>query len=155
MPLTYCRAFDPTSRFHGLEMTTAAFNSQLAPSSLTYYAGINFQCQDIYLKKQLTLVIIFAPKENPIPNNGLLGNFPLSHLTVCLQSQVDLALNKIPLVILCCAQPLEFTTQASHCFSPLAPTKGPRHVLDILRRSRLKAHAVQLAWVACPKKQFR
>ena len=105
-----------TSRFHGFEHTTAALSSQFSPSSPRYYRGavVRRDPHNAFLPIVRTLTRIFAPNENPSPNNGLLGNFSLSHFTTCLISHVARALYRTPVVILLPAQPRLFTTQASH-----------------------------------------
>ena len=105
-----------TSRFHGFEHTTAPLNSHFSPSSPRYYkeAVIRRDSHNAFLPTVRTLTRIFAPNENPSPNNGLLGNFSFSHFTTCLMSHVARALYRTPVVILLPAQPRLFTTQASH-----------------------------------------
>ncbi len=98
-----CNANEPASRFHGFDNTTAAFRTQSAPSSPMYY----HRCQSIFSASKKcsiahlvhTLVKIFAPNENPIPNSGRFGNSFLNHRTVCLTSHVARALYKMLLVI--------------------------------------------------------
>ena len=105
-----------TSRFHGFEHTTAPLSSHVSPSSPRYYkeAVIRRDSHNAFLRTVRTLTRIFAPSEKPSPNNGLLGNFSLSHFTTCLMSHVARALYRTPVVILLPAQPRLFTTQASH-----------------------------------------
>ena len=111
-----CSTTELTSRFHGFEHTTAPLSSHFSPSSPRYYKEtvIRREPHNLFLTNVRTLTRIFAPNENPSPNNGLLGNFSLSHLTTCLISHVARALYRIPVVILLPAQPRLFTTQASH-----------------------------------------
>ena len=105
-----------TSRFHGFEHTTAPLSSHFSPSSPRYYKEtlIRRAPHNVFLTTVRTLTKIFAPNENPSANNGLLGNFSLSHFTTCLMSHVARALYRTPVVILLPAQPRLFTTQASH-----------------------------------------
>ena len=105
-----------TSRFHGFEHTTAPLSSHFSPSSPRYYKETVIRCDphNVFLTTVRTLTRIFAPNENPSPNNGLLGNFSLSHFTTCLISHVARALYRTPVVILLPAQPRLFTTQISH-----------------------------------------
>lgn len=135
-----------TSRLNGFPTATAALSRQSEPSSPTYWriqalAGghciVNSMSGPV-----LTLVKILAPKENPRPKSGRLGNVFLAHLgirsaqsrsplrkgpgqhylTTCLTSQVARALNKTPEVTSLFAHPRPLTTQ--HSQPPSSSTNG-------------------------------
>ena len=71
---------------------------------------------------------MFAPNENPMPNNGRFGNVFRSHFTTWRTSHVARALNSKGVLIFICAHPRPFTTHASH---PLvsSSTSGARAAL--------------------------